>query len=373
MIHSLQKFHKYLHGKEFTIHCDNKPVVSLFSENKNIPTMAKMRLQRWGVILGGYSYTLKFKKGSDLILPDYMSRKPLPIQDKIDQTINVVQEVRELELPVQTIQIAAETNKDPVLSRVLNLTMSGWPEHCSDEAIKPFWLKREIIGIEQNCLMLGERIIIPKTLQSFVMSLLHESHPGMVRMKLLARSIIWWPNIDREIENFVQCCKTCQAVQRAETPLLNDWPNCMRRMQRIHIDFCTFKQLTYLIIIDSFSKWLEVMPVATTDFVSTSAALDTFFSVHGFCDTLISDGGPPFTSSQFATYVKGRGIRHILSPAYHPRSNGLAERAVQTFKSFLKKVYLDNPNMTSKGLNKKILNFLFNYRNTPSTINVFEL
>jgi hypothetical protein len=142
----------------------------------------------------------------------------------------------------------------------------------------------------------------------------------------------------------------------------------MRRMQRIHIDFCTFKQLTYLIIIDAFSKWLEVMPVATTDFVSTSAALDTFFSVHGFCDTLISDGGPPFTSSQFATYVKGRCIRHILSPAYHPRSNGLAERAVQTFKSFLKKVYLENPNMTSKGLNKKILNFLFNYRNTPSTI-----
>jgi hypothetical protein len=47
IIHSLQKFHKYLHGKEFTIYYDNKPVVSLFSEYKNIPTMAKMRLQRW--------------------------------------------------------------------------------------------------------------------------------------------------------------------------------------------------------------------------------------------------------------------------------------------------------------------------------------
>jgi hypothetical protein len=92
--------------------------------------------------------------------------------------------------------------------------------------------------------MLGERIIIPKTLQSFVMGLLHESHPDMVRMKLLARSFEWWPNIDRERENFVECCKACHAVHRAETPLLNDWPNCMRRMQRIHIDICTFKEQT---------------------------------------------------------------------------------------------------------------------------------
>jgi transposase InsO family protein len=111
------------------------------------------------------------------------------------------------------------------------------------------------------------------------------------------------------------------------------------------------------------------MPVATTDFVvaTTSAALDTFFSVLGFCDALISDWGLPFTSSQFATYAIGRGVRLILSPAYHPRSNGLGERAVQSFKSFLKKVNLENPNMTSKVLNKKILNFLLSYRNIPST------
>ncbi len=65
-----------------------------------------------------------------------------------------------------------------------------------------------------------------------------------------------------------------------------------------------------------------------------------------------------FTSSEFAEFLKSNGVRHVRTPPYHPASNGLAERAVQTFKAGMKK-------LQEGSLETKILRFLFNYRLTP--------
>jgi hypothetical protein len=86
-------------------------------------------------------------------------------------------------------------------------------------------------------------------------------------------------------------------------------------MQRKHIDFANFKQKNYFIIVDSYSNWLEVMPVDSTDFSSVEMALLKFFSVNGFCEYLISDGGPPFTSKSLSDVCAKCRINHILSLA----------------------------------------------------------
>ncbi len=75
---------------------------------------------------------------------------------------------------------------------------------------------------------------------------------------------------------------------------------------------------------------------------------------------MVTDNGPSFVSAEFEQFLQKNGIRHKTSAPYHPETNGLAERAVQTLKRGVKK-------MKSGTLQDKICRFLFAYRNTPQS------
>ena len=81
------------------------------------------------------------------------------------------------------------------------------------------------------------------------------------------------------------------------------------------------------------------------------------FSTHGLPQILVSDNGAAFTSSEFQTFVTRNGFKHVRSAPYHPATNGLAERAVQTVKEALKKTLGD--------IDTRLSRFLFQYRLTP--------
>ena len=115
---------------------------------------------------------------------------------------------------------------------------------------------------------------------------------------------------------------------------------------------------TFLLVVDAHSKWLEVMMVPSTSSHVTIQKLHTIFATHGLPETLVADNATSFTSSEFKEFVARNGIRHITSAPYHPATNGLAERAVQTFKEGMKTI--------SEGdMETRIARFLFHYRNTP--------
>ena len=90
----------------------------------------------------------------------------------------------------------------------------------------------------------------------------------------------------------------------------------------------------YLIVVDAHSKWLEVLPM------TTATALRTLFARFGIPESLVSDNGPQFTAAEFQLFCKQNGIHHIQVAPYHPASNELAERAVQTFKKGIQKIKL---------------------------------
>ena len=92
----------------------------------------------------------------------------------------------------------------------------------------------------------------------------------------------------------------------------------------------------YLVVVDAHSKWLEVKIVPSTSSHATIHVLRSIFATHGLPDVVVSDNGTASTSSEFKEFVQRNGIRHINSPPYHPVSNELAERAVQTFKGLKK-------------------------------------
>ncbi|KAL3098815.1 hypothetical protein niasHT_024569 [Heterodera trifolii] len=168
--------------------------------------------------------------------------------------------------------------------------------------------------------MYGERVVIPKIFQAKILRLFHKGHPGMKRMKQLARQSIFWPKLDNEIEDYVQNCEPCQLAAKAPIKTdLHSWPKPTGPWQRIHIDFAgPFFGKIFLIVVDSFSKYPEVFEMANSTASATIEKLRYLFTRHGIPETIVSDNGTQFSSSEFAKFVAANGITHLFSAPYNP-------------------------------------------------------
>ncbi|XP_037508579.1 uncharacterized protein K02A2.6-like [Rhipicephalus sanguineus] len=114
-----------------------------------------------------------------------------------------------------------------------------------------------------------------------------------------------------------------------------------------------------LVVVDAYSKWIEVIPMKHANVESTIRALRSIFCRFGVPRTIVSDNGTQFTSKEFATFTANNNIAHLFTAPFHPQSNGAAERAVRTTKDGLRKI---------KGgdLDEKIARLLLNYGRTPT-------
>ncbi|KFD45693.1 hypothetical protein M514_13433 [Trichuris suis] len=145
-------------------------------------------------------------------------------------------------------------------------------------------------------------------------------HPGIARMKALARSYVWWPGIDNEIEQWVTNCNGCQ--QHKDSPPTAPpriWNWSPRPWSRIHIDFAgPFQGKIYLLVVDSHSKWLEAEPVSSTDSRQVIYCLARLLATHGLPDVLVSDNGPSFESKHFRTFCSANKIEFLRIAPYLP-------------------------------------------------------
>ena len=108
----------------------------------------------------------------------------------------------------------------------------------------------------------------------------------------------------------------------------------------------------YLIVVDAYSIWPEVIRMSSSTSTSeTTKVLLSLFSRHGQPDKFVSDNGPQFTSDEFKEFMTNCGILHIKTTPYHPQTNGEAERFVQTFKNFIKTKALIIKTMTKALIN----------------------
>ncbi|XP_029141632.1 uncharacterized protein K02A2.6-like, partial [Protobothrops mucrosquamatus] len=155
-------------------------------------------------------------------------------------------------------------------------------------------------------LLWGSRVVIPASLRSRILLSLHEGHPGIVRMKALARSHLWLPGLDKTIEAQVHGCQVCQQ-SRPEMPQapVHRWEETQTPWSRVHIDYAgPFQGQFFLLLVDSHSKWLEVVPVSSTTTARTIQVLRGIFASHGLPDVLVSDNGPQFTSFEFQAFLR---------------------------------------------------------------------
>lgn len=370
IIFALKKFHKYIFGRKFTLITDHQPLQFIFGKNKGIPVTAAARITRWSLILAAYDYDIQYKKGNLISNADGLSRNPMLKNTEISECIYSFALTEQV--PLSAEDIAKATSKDIILTKVLDLTLSGWPNHVNDQNLKVYFQKRHELSVENNCLLLGSKVVIPDSLRKEVLNLFHEQHLGVVRTKMLIRSYCWWPRLNDDIEKFVGSCEICQQNQNfSNNSSLISWPRAPNNFYRVYIDFFHKFSNTFLILIDSKSKWIDVKLMSRgTNASEVIIKLKEMFSVYGLPVELVSDNGPPFNSREFVLFCQVNGIKPVKSPPYHPQSNGSAERAVQTVKKGLEKtLFLEKGKQISRELLlNRLLDFLFIYRNTPCSV-----
>jgi transposase InsO family protein len=363
IVFGTEKFRQYLLGRTFTLLTDHQPLVILFGDHAGIPQMASARIKRWALALAAYSYTVKYISSKENTCADYLSRSPIQRMTPNVHEESVLRVDTDFpDVPLTAKTVAAETARDPVLSKVMHLTQIGWPSSSPGDTYKPYFLRRTELSIEQGCVLWGNRVVIPYTLQSMLLLDLHTEHMGVVRMKAMARKYFWWPKMDQDIENQTKICLSCQenASMPATSPVASwNWPT--GPWKRIHIDYAgPFMGSMFLIVVDAYSKWLEVCRVNQANSAATISHLRRIFTTFGIPEHVVSDNGTHFTSEEVEDFLHKNNVHHTRTPPGHPASNGMAERYVGYFKTQMKKMDRDKIS-----LDHKIDRFLFAYRTTP--------
>ena len=214
IIFGINKFHNYLYGRHFSIESDHQPLSYFFNEKKGTSLTASSRIQRWALTLSAYQY----KTGKSLCNTDALSRPPRPVTTNSDKLpgdlVHLIDHSSTTAVNAEAIK--DWTSKDPVLSQVRRYVMVGWPDNVSTD-LKPYQSRSTELSTLDGCVLWGARVIVPPQGRALVLDELHETHPGCTRMKALARSYIWWPKMDQDIEELVKKYEVCQE-SRASAP-----------------------------------------------------------------------------------------------------------------------------------------------------------
>ena len=213
---------------------------------------------------------------------------------------------------ITTIKTSAtfrhETQKDRILSLVYQQTMDDWSKPDNQDLL-PYYNRWNEITIVQGCLMWGIRVIIPWKLSTRVLDVLHSTHLGVSEMKTIARSYVWWPNIDKEIEKITKRCTGCVQTQSNPSKVpIHPWECPSKPWQRINIDFSgPLLEKQFLIVVDAHLKWPEIFPMNKITIIKTIEVLRTVFVCNGVPEQIVSDNGPQFTSAEFKSFAKESG------------------------------------------------------------------
>ena len=271
LVFAVRKFHRYVYGRRFMLLTDHKPLLSIFGSKVGVSAHSANRLQRWELVLLAYDFNIEYRRSTHFGQADALSRlitsRKLQEDDdiviaKIEMDVNAVQSDVIRHLPVTKEEIRRMTEEDSELKLVVEAVRTGrWPRFQSGSLLHAYHSRATNMSVCNGVLFMGSRAVIPAILKNQVLKMLHEGHPGATRMKMLARRYVYWQGIDRDIEDRVRLCSSCQMA--AKMPVKNElspWPTPDCAWERIHIDYAgPMEGMMFLVVVDAFSKWPEIV------------------------------------------------------------------------------------------------------------------
>uniref|UniRef100_A0A0K0FW94 RNA-directed DNA polymerase n=1 Tax=Strongyloides venezuelensis TaxID=75913 RepID=A0A0K0FW94_STRVS len=348
IVNGILRFKDYLLGKTFILQTDSFPLKFLLAPDNSLPNIILRRIDRWSCQLKRFQYTTEYVNTKLFGKADGLSR--IPLDDKQEWERNDTEAAAILVIensPLDTGRIRVESGKDKLFKNLSKFIKNGWLQKLKGK-FKEFDIIKLELSETNGIIMKGEQMIIPECLRKEVLQMLHMGHTGIVRMKILARSNVYWPNIGKDIEKLASECEICNKIGIPVSKAnLHPWQPSVEVFERVHVDLCgPMKGKSYL----------------KGDSEEIIGILDKIFIDFTYPRLLVSDNGKNLVSEKMKQYLKDNNVKQITSAPYHPQSNGAAENLVKKFKiSFYRSL---EEGRTEK---EAIRIFLKSYRNSPSS------
>ena len=339
LVYACEKFSDYVLGKPILLETDHKPLVPLLG-NKSLDTLPP-RVLRFCIRLMRFQYSISHVPGKTLYMADTLSRAPLHVSAADDITSDT-------EIFVQSIISALPATKDnldsyriaqredPICSNLIEFCNSSWPNRNMLKGnLKKYWQFRANLTVNDDILLFGSRIVVPKAKQMETLEKIHQGHQGFQKCRSRIATAVWWLGVTKALESFIKTCTVCQKTfpQRKEPLMSSPLPN--HPWEKLATDLFELNGSTYIVLVDYYSRFVEVQKLTSTTSANVIAFLKPMFCRYGIPATLISDNGPQFSSAEMKQFAEAYGFHHITTSPYYPQANGQAERTVRTVKNLL--------------------------------------
>ncbi|RXN35722.1 sec1 family domain-containing 2-like protein [Labeo rohita] len=203
-----------------------------------------------------YNFTIIHRPGKDIPVADKLSRKSLSDQDtSLSEGMDIQVHTVYSSLSVSDSkleEIRTQTEKDPQFQILKGVIQRGWPDEkrkCP-LSVSEFWNHRDELSYLHGIIFKGEKIVVPTSLRSDMLSRVHASHLGIKKSKQRACDIMFWPGMGKEIKNMISKCSICSNIK--ESMISHKVPD--RPWQVVASDFFTWNNEDYLVTVDYYSR-----------------------------------------------------------------------------------------------------------------------
>ena len=327
-------------------------------KSKNLDELPP-RIQRFRMRMMIFSYRIIHTAGKNLTTADTLSRAPSSGPKKVDEIKekdiqHYIHSITE-SFPASDMkikEIRKQQCQDYECSKIIEFCLKDhWPDQEKKE-FNQYFIEKNSFSVVDNLLLYGSRLVIPKVMRIEMLERIHQGHQGIVKTRALARTCIWWPGMSKDIARKIESCPICEKYRREHPQPLSPTPTPDFPWQRVASDLFEWQGENYLLVVDYFSRWIEISHVNNLTSQCVINSCKAIFARFGIPEVLFSDNGTQFSSREFARFAEYYGFTHLTSSPLHPSGNGEAERAVQTIKNLLRKE--EDP-----------FTALLNYRATP--------
>ena len=420
LVEGIQHFKHYLANNRFIVYTDNVSVKYL-QKIKD----CQGRLGRWGILLQGYSFDIKHRSSSQNCSADFMSRQRYDESVHADSH-DLADHIYSLETQKEYTQVtlvypgdddtevlladsmAAEAGTEPA-DRDISVGISIYQQECPDfrdifkylahrQVPEDPGLARTVVAESYNYELEGgvlkhfysrrsrqvpleerlvKQIAVPRCLRDELLKSYHDciaggGHQGFERTYASLRNKYYWPSMYENIRQYVKTCEVCQQSKRAfnaKPPPLQPQPvdDVFGRWQMDILSGLPTTKDKYkhiLVLVDSYSKWVELFPLRTQEATEVASVLFTeIISRYGAPRAILSDRGQTFMSKLVKALSELFEIKRSFTSPYHPMTNGMTEcknsYILQALRAYCKGQQDDWPEI--------LPGIMMAYRSTPAT------